>query len=184
MSDVDPAAVMAAHSNLHACNADGWGVYWNMHVSGDKCEPYRLAEALVGADVATSHAYRSRDAWKVRALKAEGALAASEAKHYLWHCSACGWWANDDTIASVVWPDGDRTVTMICPQCHAEGSSEDYDTALALAASEAKVAQAETLVADFHDDPDGGYRLHRDLLAVLHPETPPAPPATTKGTAP
>jgi hypothetical protein len=47
MSDLDPTPIMAEHGVLHVCIG---GLYWNMRVSGDKCDPYRLAEALLKAE--------------------------------------------------------------------------------------------------------------------------------------
>jgi len=85
MSDIDPAIVMAAHAN----EQDPMYRWWYCPACGkagipDRCEPYRLAEALAAT-------LRERDEWETasrqrggrylrRAKDAEVALAAEQAK--------------------------------------------------------------------------------------------------------
>jgi hypothetical protein len=52
MSDLDPAAVMAAHPSADHWCADHWRV---ISRAGWPCEPYRLAEALAASETRLAH---------------------------------------------------------------------------------------------------------------------------------
>lgn len=66
-----------------------------------------------------------------RAEAAEAKVAKVEAlwsdADVTWRCSACGWVASEETIESALWHEAGRTVSMICPECSAEGAFVDHE---------------------------------------------------------
>jgi hypothetical protein len=74
VTDLDPAAVMAAHSpDGWADDGQGWCPSCRMFIVGPGCEAYRLAEALM--DRADDYEQRTREL-----IEATEALAAEQAK--------------------------------------------------------------------------------------------------------